>query len=177
MKAHIFIQGLFPEKISMKSERTVALASLQWKDPPTTGRDTVTLASRERSCDNAITLSPFQWKGPSTGNDTVMLVVYHQKGLQTAFMSISFANFTHSQSYAKLCEQRTCDQPLNNSLELNETIFQSSIICVDVNEIITSPSSIDLTTSSVKQNKSKYPLKEAGNIFSQISGFLAVLLS
>ena len=42
---------------------------------------------------------------------------------------------------------------------------------MDVNEIIASPSSIDLTTFSVKQNKSKYPLKEAGNFFYKFQVF------
>ena len=153
MKGHIFIQGLFPEEIHMKSDNTITLASLQRNGPPTTGANTVILASRERSFDRQ--------RHPYAGCISLKRTS-KQHSCQSALP------ISHSQSYAKLCKQRTCDPPLNNSLQLNKTIFQSSSICVDVNEIIASPSSIDLTTSSVKQNKSKYPLKEASNFFLQI---------
>ena len=167
MKGQIFIQGLFSEEIPMNSDSTLILASLQWKSPPTTGGDTVTLASRERSCDRR---RRHHSKSISVERSFDRQRHHYASCISSERTSKQHSRqsalpISHSQLYAKLCEQRTCDQPLNNSLELNEIIFQSSSICVNVNEIIASPSSIDLTTSSVKQNKSKYPLKEAGNFF------------
>ena len=51
----------------MKNDSTVALVPLQWKGPPTTGGDTVTL-------------TPLQGKGLATGNDTITLAPLHWKG-------------------------------------------------------------------------------------------------
>ena len=115
MKGDIFIQGLFPEEISMKSNSTLALASLQWKGPPTTGGDTVTLVSRERSCDRR--------RRHHSKSISVEISFDRQRHRYAGCISSertckqhscqSALPISHSRSYAKLCEQRTCYQPLN----------------------------------------------------------------